>query len=85
MVGMGKRALVLCSSGPQGGFNLKPWFCLQVDHFGFSVPDKFSLRYLVADQFWAPEHGPIFLYTGNEGDIELFCNNTVRHASVLYT
>ena len=49
-----------------------------MDHFGYSNEDRFQLRYLVADQYWDKTSGPIFLYTGNEGDIEWFCNNTVR-------
>lgn len=50
---------------------------LQVDHFGYANQDSFNLRYLVADQFWDKKHGPVFFYTGNEGDIDWFCNNTV--------
>ncbi|KAK3100015.1 hypothetical protein FSP39_013477 [Pinctada imbricata] len=49
---------------------------LQVDHFGFVNTDSFQQRYLVADQFWNKDGGPIFFYTGNEGDIAWFCNNT---------
>ena len=49
---------------------------LPVDHFSYANQDHFQLRYLIADQFWDPENGPAFFYTGNEGDIELFCNNT---------
>ncbi|ESO99078.1 hypothetical protein LOTGIDRAFT_207842 [Lottia gigantea] len=47
-----------------------------VDHFGFVNQDTYKQRYLVADQFWNKNDGPIFFYTGNEGDITLFCNNT---------
>ncbi|KAH9488159.1 hypothetical protein Btru_064904 [Bulinus truncatus] len=49
---------------------------IKVDHFGFANNQTFEQRYLVADQFWDHNGGPIFFYTGNEGDIELFCNNT---------
>ena len=57
-------------------------FCcnrFQVDHFGFDTQLTFQQRYLVANQFWNDDGGPIFFYTGNEGDITWFCNNTVRH------
>ncbi|KAK7503717.1 hypothetical protein BaRGS_00004840 [Batillaria attramentaria] len=47
-----------------------------VDHFGFENDNTYNQRYLVADQFWNHDNGPIFFYTGNEGDITWFCNNT---------
>jgi len=49
-----------------------------VDHFSFANNDTFNMRYLINDTFWKPGR-PIFFYTGNEGDIELFCNNTVSY------
>ncbi|GFN81535.1 lysosomal pro-x carboxypeptidase-like [Plakobranchus ocellatus] len=59
------------------GYNFKTlYFDQKVDHFGFLQDKTFKNRYLVADQFWNRDGGPIFFYTGNEGDIELFCNNT---------
>ncbi|NXR06695.1 PCP carboxypeptidase, partial [Semnornis frantzii] len=48
----------------------------QVDHFGFDENLTFQQRYLIADQHWKKENGPILFYTGNEGDITWFCNNT---------
>ncbi|XP_059157190.1 lysosomal Pro-X carboxypeptidase-like isoform X2 [Physella acuta] len=48
----------------------------QLDHLGFATMQKFKQRYLLADQFWNRNNGPIFFYTGNEGDIDWFCNNT---------
>ncbi|XP_013394465.1 lysosomal Pro-X carboxypeptidase-like [Lingula anatina] len=48
----------------------------KVDHFSFTNDDTYMMRYLVADQFWDQKGGPIFFYTGNEGDITWFCNNT---------
>lgn len=53
-------------------------FHFQIDHFGFDNGKAFQQRYLVANQFWNNDGGPIFFYTGNEGDITWFCNNTVR-------
>nr|XP_022323280.1 lysosomal Pro-X carboxypeptidase-like [Crassostrea virginica] len=52
------------------------YFTQKVDHFGFVNGDTYQQRYLIADQFWDSNGGPIFFYTGNEGDITLFCNNT---------
>ncbi|XP_078692104.1 lysosomal Pro-X carboxypeptidase-like [Branchiostoma floridae x Branchiostoma belcheri] len=48
---------------------------VQVDHFSFANSDTFQLRYLVNDTYFKPG-GPVFLYTGNEGDIEDFVKNT---------
>ncbi|XP_037070089.1 lysosomal Pro-X carboxypeptidase-like [Pollicipes pollicipes] len=52
------------------------WFTTQVDHFSFANNDVFKMRYLVNDSWWDGDGGPIFFYTGNEGDIELFLENT---------
>ncbi|EPQ19311.1 Lysosomal Pro-X carboxypeptidase [Myotis brandtii] len=49
-----------------------PW----IDHFGFKNDKTFNQRYLIADQHWRKEGGSILFYTGNEGDIIWFCNNT---------
>ncbi|CAL8363739.1 unnamed protein product [Merluccius merluccius] len=48
----------------------------EIDHFGFFENGTFKQRYLVADQHWRMAGGPILFYTGNEGDITWFCNNT---------
>lgn len=50
---------------------------LQIDHFGFLEDGTFKQRYLVNDKHWQQPGGPVFFYTGNEGDITWFCNNTV--------
>ncbi|KAL8528904.1 hypothetical protein ACS0TY_006393 [Phlomoides rotata] len=49
-----------------------------LDHFSFSGLPKFRQRYLINTQHWAGPHqqGPIFVYCGNEGDIEWFAANT---------
>ncbi|XP_072170776.1 lysosomal Pro-X carboxypeptidase-like [Diadema setosum] len=52
------------------------FFEQQVDHFSFHNSDTFQMRYLISDKFWKPGQGPIFFYTGNEGDITWFCDNT---------
>ncbi|XP_010629189.2 lysosomal Pro-X carboxypeptidase isoform X2 [Fukomys damarensis] len=47
-----------------------------VDHFGFNNPKTFKQRYLISDKHWQRDGGSILFYTGNEGDIVWFCNNT---------
>ena len=48
----------------------------QLDHFNYGNNRTFLQRYLVATKNW-DKGGPIFFYTGNEGDITWFANNTV--------
>ncbi|MFT7803846.1 lysosomal Pro-X carboxypeptidase-like [Arapaima gigas] len=48
----------------------------KIDHFGFFEDRTFKQRYLVNDQHWHKEGNPILFYTGNEGDITWFSNNT---------
>lgn len=52
------------------------YFDQKIDHFGFLEDGTFKQRYLVNDKHWQQPGGPIFFYTGNEGDITWFCNNT---------
>lgn len=52
------------------------YFQQKVDHFGFSDTRTFKQRYLIADRHWQTNGGSILFYTGNEGDITWFCNNT---------
>lgn len=54
------------------------YFSQQLDHFSFADLPKFSQRYLINSDHWtgASELGPIFLYCGNEGDIEWFATNS---------
>ena len=53
-------------------------FKQRVDHFNFANDDMFEQRYLINDTWWDHQEGPIFFYTGNEGDIEAFAQNSVR-------
>lgn len=46
-----------------------------VDHVGYGTTDTFTLKYLYNNASYAPG-GPIFFYAGNEGQVELFANNT---------
>jgi len=64
------------SSPLSSNFTFKTLFYdQQIDHFGFANENTYKQKYLIADQFWK-KNGPIFFYTGNEGAIEWFCNNT---------
>uniref|UniRef100_A0A0E0E4E1 Lysosomal Pro-X carboxypeptidase n=1 Tax=Oryza meridionalis TaxID=40149 RepID=A0A0E0E4E1_9ORYZ len=53
------------------------YFPQELDHFTFTpnASAVFYQKYLVNDTFWR-RAGPIFVYTGNEGDIEWFATNT---------
>ncbi|XP_051882147.1 lysosomal Pro-X carboxypeptidase [Pristis pectinata] len=72
--------LSLPKSGPStqpGRFNYKTRYLEQkIDHFGFAEDSIFKQRYLIGDEYWNQDGGPILFYTGNEGDITWFCNNT---------
>ncbi|KAH8317821.1 hypothetical protein KR074_011168, partial [Drosophila pseudoananassae] len=54
-------------------------FVVPLDHFSFLSNATFSIRYLYNDSFVRDKSNartPILFYTGNEGDIELFAQNT---------
>jgi pimeloyl-ACP methyl ester carboxylesterase len=53
------------------------WFETKLDHFASNGNSStFKMRYLVQEDYWDPVNGPIFFYTGNEGSIWNFYNNT---------
>ncbi|XP_047531131.1 lysosomal Pro-X carboxypeptidase [Vanessa atalanta] len=52
------------------------WFTVPLDHFGFQRNETFKIRYLENSEYWDDGHGPIFFYTGNEGQIEAFAQHT---------
>ncbi|XP_055811631.1 uncharacterized protein LOC129881449 isoform X2 [Solanum dulcamara] len=49
-----------------------------LDHFNYNNAQTFQQRYLLNDKYWggSKNNDPIFVYTGNEGNIEWFTQNT---------
>ncbi|XP_039156545.1 lysosomal Pro-X carboxypeptidase isoform X2 [Eucalyptus grandis] len=54
------------------------YFEQRLDHFSFLELPTFNQRYLISLEHWSGpgQLGPIFVYCGNEGDIEWFAANT---------
>ena len=53
------------------------FFETDIDHFDSKGESaKFKMRYLVDKTYWDPETGPILFYSGNEGDVYSFYDNT---------
>ena len=52
------------------------YFKQGLDHFNVAEARTFQQRYLYSGDKWDGK-GPLFVYTGNEGDITWFFNNTV--------
>ncbi|KYQ93237.1 peptidase S28 family protein [Tieghemostelium lacteum] len=66
------------------------YYTQTIDHFNFQTQGTFQQRYLVSDIYWnkpGPNdkvcNGPILFYTGNEGDITLFYENSQFVTNVL--
>jgi hypothetical protein len=56
------------------------YYSQKIDHFSFLQSDVYQQKYLVYDKFYNPDaktNPPtIFFYSGNEGPIELFAQNS---------
>uniref|UniRef100_A0A914UMN4 Lysosomal Pro-X carboxypeptidase n=1 Tax=Plectus sambesii TaxID=2011161 RepID=A0A914UMN4_9BILA len=62
-------------SQPQYKWNVSWYPNMPIDHFAYTDSRTFKLRYLINLDNYKPG-GPIFFYTGNEGPIDGFANNT---------
>lgn len=51
-------------------------FTQKVDHFTYNSDETFNQRIILSTDHWGKDGSPIFFYTGNEGDIFMFANNT---------
>lgn len=75
-----QSSLLVKKHGEKTKIPFKTYYFPQIlDHFTF-VPKSskvFYQKYLINDQYWHKDGGgPIFVYTGNEGDIDWFAVNT---------
>lgn len=53
------------------------YFTQVLDHFSFHpAPSTFQQRYLISTENWSGPDSPIFMYCGNEGNIEWFAQST---------
>ncbi|KAI4300525.1 hypothetical protein L6164_033894 [Bauhinia variegata] len=68
------------SASTQNGLYRTEFFTQILDHFNYNPQSyqTFQQRYLINSTYWggAKKKAPIFVYTGNEGDIEWFAQNT---------
>nr|CAB3239873.1 dipeptidyl peptidase 2 [Phallusia mammillata] len=60
--------------GQNGAMFEERYFTQFVDHFNMETfgTTTYQQRYLITEQYWTKGSGPIFFYTGNEGNIEGF-------------
>jgi hypothetical protein len=55
---------------------VEKYFGARIDHYNGSYWDTYQMRYLINDQYYNASQGPILFYTGNEGGIWGFYNNS---------
>ncbi|CAA0827079.1 alpha/beta-Hydrolases superfamily protein, partial [Striga hermonthica] len=74
-----EQAQASLNAKPVGPYKEK-FYTQILDHFNFNPNSykTFQQKYLINDTFWGgpKENFPIFVYTGNEGKIEWFAQNT---------
>lgn len=70
-----KRDAAQTKTSTQINYETK-WFTQLTDHFTWSNQNTWQQRYLVNKDHWCGRNCPILFYCGNEGDIEVFTNNT---------
>ncbi|CAL0326723.1 unnamed protein product [Lupinus luteus] len=72
--------LQLSSDSAEKNLYKTKFFTQILDHFNYNPQSyqTFQQRYLINDTYWGgfKKKAPIFVYTGNEGDIEWFTQNT---------
>ncbi|XP_035786025.1 lysosomal Pro-X carboxypeptidase-like [Anopheles albimanus] len=71
-------SLVLCCTRIDAAYQYETkTLDVPIDHFTYTSNATFKLRYLLNETYAkGSTDGPILLYAGNEGDIELFAQNT---------
>lgn len=73
---LGFSCIIFFISSISGSKWTTNYFNVRLDHFTFTDNVTFPLRYLINDSYVKDSRSPILFYTGNEGDIELFAENT---------
>lgn len=51
-------------------------FTTKIDHFSYRNDDTFQIRYVMGEEHWNRNGGPIFFYPGHEAPVEAFIYNT---------
>ncbi|WCJ34246.1 Serine carboxypeptidase S28 family protein [Euphorbia peplus] len=71
---------LLSVTNNNNGLYKEKFYTQILDHFNFNPQSyqMFQQRYLINDTYWGgpKQNAPIFMYTGNEGDIDWFAQNT---------
>ncbi|EDW77547.1 uncharacterized protein Dwil_GK24560 [Drosophila willistoni] len=77
LLSLNSNGFVTASDNQPFKYEIKE-FQVPLDHFSFLKNASFNIRYLYNNSFAdkGNKRSPIFFYTGNEGDIEWFAQNT---------